>query len=933
MSSGPNRSLCDDPFRACLNWRSSRAPSSPTSSPGSPIHNPTTQLQPGSIRQEPAPAIPMNPIHIPSNIPPVLKSVTAQSDGWRAFGAALETLEAGVGIFPPLKAAVSELLACTMDVQIAEQNRQEYDRLASDLANLLQTLQTRLPDTEPRWMPYSIENVARSIGEQVAHIKRQQDRSGLTRAIRASDDEVDIIGCYQRIEHIFRQLQADISLSTWGLAHEQWVNNHLKDLSPVHDARHNAGLSTDMQRRSCTPNTRVKILKEAMDWTRKPDAAKIYWMNGMAGTGKTTIAYTLCEQLEESKQLGACFFCSRVLSDCQNVIKIVPSIAYQLARFSNPYQKELCKVLSNNPDVAKREISVQFEKLIVGPLLKVKDTIPNDVIIVIDALDECSDTRGTQLVLDLLFKHTTGLPVKFFVASRPEPSISSRVNSAKDIYRFVLHLHDVAESLVQEDIHTYLKDELKHIKVKPDDIERLTVRAGCLFIFAATVVRYIEPYDTTVIHGERLATILGARAQTEGKAYRELDELYLAILSQALLSTKGGEGEMRYLVLQTIIGAREPLDIPALTELTDHQSEETVQLALLPLQSVLRVAEDTRVVSALHASFPDFMLSADRSRKFYCDMSKQNTYMATRCFEIMRRSLRFNICNLETSSQFDQDVSDLQTRVQERISSGVSYAARYWGDHLYGANFSSALVNMLDEFLQHRLLMWMEVLNLKDWIGFAAAILLQAFNFLPAIDDLNELRTMIQDSRNFVTAYAASPASQSTPHIYISALPLVSIVSLVRRAYWSRMQHPIRIEGTSIKDRGDAALAIWATGSWVTNLALSKDGRLIVSGANDGMITVWDVSTGKRLLGPLKKHPDTVWSVAFSPDGSRVASGSADGTIYIVNAHNGATLAGPLIGHTHIIAFLSFSPDGTVLASASEDHTIRIWDSLTGAQI
>ncbi|CAE6502231.1 unnamed protein product [Rhizoctonia solani] len=931
MSSGANQSTCDDPFRAFLSWICPNPPSSSVSPSGSPAQSPK---QLGKVHQEPPPmVIPMiNLARSTSSFPAVPMPATGQTDAWRALGAILKALKTGVDIFPPLKTAVSELLECTMHVQIAKQNQQEYDRLASDLVDLVQTLQTRLPDSKPRWMPYSIENVACTISEQAAHIKQQQGRSGLRQAIQASGDGLDVIGCYRRIEHLFRQLQTDISLSVWDLAHEQWVDTRLKDLNPVHDARHNAALSMDMQRRGCTPNTRVKILEEAMDWARNLDAARIYWMNGMAGTGKTTIAYSLCERLEESRQLGACFFCSRVSVDCRNVNRIMPTIAYQLARFSNPYQKELCEVLTNNPDVSKREISVQFERLIVGPLLKVSDAIPTDALVVIDALDECSDTRGTQLVLELLFRHATGLPVKFFVTSRPEPSISNRVDSAKDIYRFVLHLHDVEESLVQEDIHTYLVDELKPIKVKPDDIERLTIRAGCLFIFAATVVRYIEPYDTTVDHGERLAAIIGAHTEAEGKAYRELDELYLAILSQAL-STKGSEGEMRRLVLRTLICAREPLDISALTELTGYRSEETVRLALLPLQSVLRVAADTRVVSALHASFSDFMLNPDRSKEFHSDISKQNTYMATRCFEIMRRSLKFNICNLKTSSQLDQGVPGLEHRVKNAISSGLSYASRYWGDHLYGATHSNILVSMLSEFLQHRLLYWMEVLNLKDWIGYAAVILLHAFNSLPAEDNLSDLRLLLQDSRNFVTTYAASPASHSTPHIYISALPLVPTQSRVRDVYWSRFKGLARIEGTAINDRGDVALATWATGDWVTKLALSKDGRRMASAAGDGSVTVWDIGNGRRILGPLKKHQRIIWSIAFSPDGTRVASGSYDSKIYIWNAYSGDTLPGLFEGHNGSITGLLFSPDGTRLISCCEDHTIRIWDPLTGAQI
>ncbi|CAE6460585.1 unnamed protein product, partial [Rhizoctonia solani] len=499
------------------------------------------------------------------------------------------------GIFPPLKDAVSGLLECAMNLQIAEQNQAEYDRLALDLVDLVQTLQKHLPESRPRWTPYSIENAARSIGEQVTHAKQRQDRSKIRQIVQALDGETDVLRCYRRVEHVFRQLQMDISLSIWDLTHEQWVDTRLKDLAPVHEARYNAGLSVKIERHGCTPDTRVKILEEAMDWTHNLDAAKIYWMNGMAGTGKTTIAYSLCERLEESKQLGACFFCSRSLPDCRDVNRIVPTIAYQLGRFSNPYQKELCEVLSNNPDVSKREISIQFAKLIVGPLLKVKGAIPDDVIIVIDALDECSDTQGTQRVLDLLFSQATSLPVKFFVTSRPEPGISSKVQSSEEAYRLVLHLHEVETSLVQADIQTYLERELRPIKAQPEDIKQLTARAGCLFIYAATVVRYIEPQNRAANHRNRLATIISAHPGIGEDTYQELDQLYSSILSQALEYVRGEERELLRLSLRTVIGAREPLTIASLAEMTNNESEEAVQLALLPLHSVLRVSDDTKL--------------------------------------------------------------------------------------------------------------------------------------------------------------------------------------------------------------------------------------------------------------------------------------------------------------------------------------------------
>ncbi|KAF8703068.1 WD domain, G-beta repeat, partial [Rhizoctonia solani] len=899
---GSGQPPCCDPLQFFKNKR-----------PESPSDLPTHDLVP--VDREPQAIVPMGSLaHTTPKLQPASNSTSLQSPAWQTFVAALKTLEAGVGIFPPLKEAVSGLLACTVHLNISERNRKEYNRLAADLASLVQTLQTHLPESEPARMPYSIQNVSRAISEQTDFIKKQQDRSGLDKFVRAPDDEISVIGCYRRIEHIFRQLQIDISLSVWDIAHHQLVQEmRLKELDTAHDARHNAGLSNEMYRRGCTPNTRVKILEDAMKWTKSPDAKKIYWMNGMAGTGKTTIAYTLCEQLEKSGQLGASFFCSRASPDCRNVVRIVPTIAYQLARFSNPYQNELCKVLSNNPDVARREISVQFEKLIAGPLLKVKDAIPTDVIVVIDALDECSNVQGTQLVLELLFRHAASLPVKFFVTSRPEPGISGKVLGPENMYHLVLHLHDVEESLVQEDIRVYLEDELRLISAKPENIMKLAARAGCLFIFAATVVRYIEPREVSVDHKKRHATMIGLHVKAEGETYQDLDKVYSTILIQALRDVKTEDERMGKAILQTVIGAEEQLSLRALAELMDLESEQTVRRVLLPLGSVLRLSADSGIVSTLHASFPDFMLSFERSGQFYCDIQKQNAHMVSRCFTVMRSSLRFNICKLETSSRFDRDVPDLH-----QSFTGFDFLKGN-STHVTGVSPSSAAV--LDGGDEPEELHWTLLRRVAQ--GFQ----------IHADDTLTELRAMVQDSRNFATTYAASPTSNSTPHIYLSALPLASTENRVRQVYWPRKKGLVRLKGSVFEDRRSAALATWATGSGVFKLALSNDGKRMVSAVEDGTISVWDVSTGRRILGPVKKHQDLVYSATFSPDGTTIASGSDDCTIYISNAYTGDTLVGPLKGHTEIVCSLSFSPDGSYLASASDDHTIRIWNPITGAQV
>ena len=61
----------------------------------------------------------------------------------------------------------------------------------------------------------------------------------------------------------------------------------------------------------CMPGTRVKILADLEAWASDGLSTKVYWLVGMAGTGKSTILHTLCEILDAKNMLGGSFFCSR----------------------------------------------------------------------------------------------------------------------------------------------------------------------------------------------------------------------------------------------------------------------------------------------------------------------------------------------------------------------------------------------------------------------------------------------------------------------------------------------------------------------------------------------------------------------------------------------------------------------------------------------
>jgi hypothetical protein len=212
----------------------------------------------------------------------------------------------------------------------------------------------------------------------------------------------------------------------------------------------------------------------------------------------------------------------------------------------------------------------------------------------------------------------------------------------------------------------------------------------------------------------------------------QIDVLYTIVLNSALNedSLEADEIEDIRLVLWTVLLAQEPIGVETITRLADIDDEKRVIHALPSLRSVLHQSEGTGLVSTLHASFPEFMLSSERSRNYFCDSFAHNQSLAWRCFIIMKEQLRFNICGLDSSLVPDARIENLQQRIESRIPATLAYACRHWANHLASASMADRLYNQLHEFLCDRLLYWMEVLNLRRELFLGVDGLLKAQKWL-----------------------------------------------------------------------------------------------------------------------------------------------------------------------------------------------------------
>ncbi|KAF8752175.1 WD40 repeat-like protein [Rhizoctonia solani] len=547
------------------------------------------------------------------------------------------------------------------------------------------------------------------------------------------------------------------------------------------------------------------ILAQMHQWASiaGSDDGAVYWLNGMAGTGKTTIAYSLCAELDKENQLAASFFCSRLLPECRDVNRIIPSIAYQLAQHSPVFGEALIKALERDPDIQKQLPSMQFASLISEPLTQIRASLPGIFVVVIDALDECESQRapgGSQY--NTSSWRQTEAADRFFVSSRPEPEIRQ-------------------------------------------EMERRMATTGILSLF------YINSTQT------RFKPTLRIRVRR-----RRIDE---------------PEREDILQVLHTVTAAQEPLAVASIAALLQIGSEDRVRAAIRPLWSVLHITGSNELVATLHASFPDYMLSKERSGDYYCDRKLYDSVMT-------RRAL---------------NVPNLDQKIQNAVPAHLLYACRYFASHLESATEPHELATLVQEFMSTQLLLWLEVMNLTGNIHAA------------------------EKAMRRVDSWAMHS------HVYVSMLPFWPSSRPISQAYKGLYRGLPEVGGTAMDMRQLAILATWSFFKAARCAVFSRDGSRVAL-ASELEVIVVDAYSGRPIVEPLKGHISTVSSVDFSPDGTRIVSGSDDLSIWVWDVESGQLVLGPLQGHSSWINSVQYSPDETCIASCSYDGPIRIYDATTG---
>ena len=442
-------------------------------------------------------------------------------------------------------------------------------------------------------------------------------------------------------------------------------------------------------------------------------------MNGLAGTGKSTIAKTVAKRLFADGRLGASFFCSRDFEDCRNLQLIFPTLATQLARRYPKFRSILVPLIQADPNIAYKSLYEQMEKLIVKPLNKSNIS----TVIVIDALDECEDEESASAILSVLGRLLSNIPkVKFFVTGRPEPCISIRFRLpllAKITDVFILH--EVGLDQVNSDIHLFFKSKFKELAFRrrlgswptEGQLDILCGRAAGLFIYAAATVKFV---DTNSRSPRKQLDIILQSQRIGGQEGKTLDSLYMSILQEAFNNATSEYDDMARSILGAVILAANPLSPSTIATLLGFDADDVPPL-LSSFSSLLILHEDTsHPVLPFHKSFPDFVTDPTRciTQRFHISPPDHHLKLLVASLNLMNQALEKNMCKLPEAIA-NLDVDNLKERAEDHISPALQYACKSWHMHLINTDTTPAcapiVIHTLHQLLETKFLCWLEVLS------------------------------------------------------------------------------------------------------------------------------------------------------------------------------------------------------------------------------
>ncbi|KAL7911740.1 hypothetical protein GGI35DRAFT_477440 [Trichoderma velutinum] len=706
----------------------------------------------------------------------------------------------------------------------------------------------------------------------------------------------------------------------------------------------------DGEQSFCLEGTRKHIIGQIEEWGTNSESQSIFWLNGMAGTGKSTISRTIALLFANKNILGASFFFKRGGGDRSGTNFLITTIAAQLVRRIPSIASRIRQVLDFEPQIHEKPLSDQFQKLILDPLKDNPGCWSSNLLIVVDALDECGNEEDMRTLISIFSKsqQRNNPRLKVFLTSRPELPIRLGFEEIDGKYDHLL-LATVPKATIEHDIGLFMRHQLDAIKTDynksvsihrkistdwPGDgvMQQLIDSAVPLFIIAATICRFLRDRRLGGPHHQLSKILEYQKIQIFG-----LDMTYLPILDNLIVDLPLSARQevlarFRYLI-GSIITLAQPLSIRSLADLLGV-STDVIEDQLDLLHSVFGVPTDLDTpVRLLHLSFRDFMVDSEKKLNlskypFWIDESETHSKLFSQCVKLLSTDsvLKEDICFLRSPGILRSEIK--QNAIDEHLPNAVQYACIYWVHHLSLSSLGICDNDQTHKFLASYLLNWLEALSILGRITESVHMMDDLLYKLDA-RNAQDIGNFLRDAKRFIQANIAT-FDKAPLQIYSSALIFSPEKSIVRNLFKSSI--PTWLYSLpSMQSHWDPCLATFEDQNvrGVDVITIHGGDRFLSYPGLEGEMKIWDA----RTLSCVAVYEDVVYkSVRVSSDGSEILYISRRKGLQIMDASTGSCIV-EYSGHSGKILEAKFSADGQYVASGSNDGTLRIWDRASGETI
>ncbi|KAG6809530.1 hypothetical protein H0H92_015911, partial [Tricholoma furcatifolium] len=769
-----------------------------------------------------------------------------------------------------------------------------------------------------------------------AILENEENKNKLQNIIQDIDEYIKnfylqvLLNIERNTADMLQQMQK-LQMATWPRSRRAIYNADLED-------------GQGPSRGPCTPGTRVSVLDHIYKWAQdtSSESPSIFWLTGPAGSGKSTIAYSVAQYFEDGSKgipniLQATFFASRHLEDTKRRRFIIPSLVCQLAYHSKSYAHAL---LQANMFDSVGISSQQMNNLLVNPWEKSSHKRSPDFppcLVVIDALDEIDGKGGLEFLQDLLQAISNGglKGFKFLVTSRPDPDLAMLCQSFT--LHAVCHLYDVSK-----EEHAYNAFHIvKAIREATNFVIYFTTSGAVQstpHLYVSSLATWSENDNIGCIWKQHFKGLAHLSGYPLGIPLMRINEEFE--IEAVAFSPNGTQ----------IVSSSRDKSVRVWDVSTGKQVQE-LQGHTNWVKSVAFSPCSTLIVSG----------SFDKSLRVW-DVTNGKQIQQLQGHTDWVKSVAFSIDGTQIVSGSD----DKSVRVWD-ASSGKQ-VQRLEG-HTAGVNsvaFSPNQTQIVSGSRDESVRIWdastgKQIQRLQGHTHWVHSVAFSA-NGTQIVSGSHDKSVrvwnaltgkQVQELQGHfyeVNSVAFSPdgtqivsgSSDESVRIW-NASTGKQIQKLQGHADWIKSV-AYSPDGTQIVSGShDKSIRVWdaSTGKqvqelqghtdWVNSVTFSSDGTQIVSGSHDKSVRVWNTSTGKQVQ-ELRGHTDWIQSVAFSFDGIQIASGSHDKSVRVWHASSGKQIR-ELQGHTHWINSVAFSPDGTQIVSGSYDKSVRLWNASTGQQI